>query len=219
MTTATAARVPPTASGLPALPLAHGLFSTNLCSFRRDILTMNTIKSILLGTTLLALAGLCNQPARADGTYTATVSGVTPQSGSDAVVFGYQGSNPLPATIPVRVAKLFVQVNGATPSRTIYVNWAMSVQLIVHTTSGSSTGTYIAQSSSNGLAPVLTGQDGSWTRDVKDGTSTSFSQNYATTQVGSWVINADCAIPDLPGVPTSAPRATGAFTTVAQYVV
>ena len=180
---------------------------------------MNTIKSILLGTALLVLAALCGQPAQADGTYTATVSGVIPQGGSDAVVFGYQGSNPIAATIPVKVAKLFVQVTGATPSHTIYVGWDMSVQLIVHTTSGSSAGTYLAQTHSGGLTPVVSGQDGSWTRDVSNGTSSSFSQNYKTIQVGSWVINADCAISDLPGVPTSAPRATGAFTTVAQYVV
>lgn len=133
----TAARAPPPASGLPALPLTCGLFSTNLCSFRRDTLTMNTIKPGLLGAALLALAGLCNQPARADGTYTATANGVTPQSGSYPINHGYYGSSTTPASIPIAVAKQSVQVNGATPSRTIIVGWSMNIQLQVHTPSGS----------------------------------------------------------------------------------
>ena len=212
----TAARAPPPASGLPALPLTCGLFSTNLCSFRRDTLTMNTIKPGLLGAALLALAGLCNQPARADGTYTATANGVTPQSGSYPINHGYYGSSTTPASIPISVTEMSVQVTGAVPSSYISVNWGLYIQLIVHTPSGSSAGTYLVQDASPGLVSVPTKPDGSWQHLINN---TGFYMNtYKTTFAGSWAIYAGSAITDSLGNNTVS-AVGGNFTTVDVYMI
>ena len=203
----TTARAPPTAFGLPALPLTHGLFSTNLCSFRRDIFTMNTNKPILLSAALLALAGLCSRPAHAAPSYTATVSGVLPQGGNYDIDHGYYGSSTTPASIPISVAKMSVQVTGAAPSSTISVSWDLEIQLVVHTPSGSNAGTYLIQDYTNGQIPVPTKPDGSFQHLLSSSNSGFFSQTYTTTVAGSWDINAGAAITDF------AENATLAITT------
>ena len=153
---------------------------------------------------LLALAGLCNQPAHADPKYTSTASGITPQSGSYPINHGYYGSSTTPASVPIAVAKQSVQVNGATPSRTIIVGWSMYVQLIVHTPSGSSAGTYRIQDYSTGPFPqgqiqVQTQPDGSWQHLLNN--SGSFSETYVTNQAGNWTIYASSSCIDPAGNP------------------
>lgn len=194
-----------------------------LCSANRNILTMNTIKSILLGTTLLLLTGLCGQPVHADATYTAIASGVTPQSGSYPINHGYMGSSTTPASIPIAVTQLSVKVTGATPSSNVYVGWSMLVKVTVHTPSGSHAGTTLDQDASNGMVSVVTQPDGSWHHNWKGGadgtTAPNFSLTMTTTTAGNWIVEADSTITDSHGVNTLAPAAYGSFTTVDEYMI
>jgi len=171
------------------------------------------MKHILLGTALLALAALCGQPARADGTYTPIVSGVTPQSGGYPINVGYYGSNTTDASIPISVAALSAQVTGAAPSRTIYVGWAMDIRLGVKMSSGSQ-GITLDSDSSAGLTPVVTQPDGTWTHPFNG--SGSYAKTFTTDVEGGWTIYAGSTITDPAGNNKTLVQG-GSFTTYKVY--
>lgn len=187
---------------------------------------MNTMKHILLGAALLGLAGLCSQPVHADANYTATASGVTPQSGNYPITVSYYGSNSTPASIPIKVVQLSVQVTGATPFSTIYVGWSMFVKVTVQTPSGSHAGSTLDTDASNGTFPVQAKPDGSWHHNWKDAPDSTTvpptpncSLTMTTTTEGSWTVEADSSITDSHGTNMPAAPAYGYFTTSYMHIV
>lgn len=170
------------------------------------------MKRILLGTSLLLLAGLCGQPAHADGNYTSTVQGVNPQSGSYNITWHSDGQY---ASIPISVAQQSVQITGATPSRTSYVGWNMSIKLTVYSPDGTPrAGTYLAQDYSNGVIPVTTDANGTFIERLNN--QGSYSQPYQTNVPANWTVDAGSSITDAGGT-NKVILIEGRFTTVMLY--